>query len=269
MKDAQDVYTHGHHASVLRSHSWRTVENSSSYMLNLLEPGQDLLDVGCGPGTITIGLANRVFPGKVIGIDTSDEVLSCARQEAASYELDNIEFKNQNVYSLEYDDESFDVIHVHQVLQHLAQPVRALEQMRRLLRPNGFLAVRESDFGAFTWSPPDPLLDRWLELYYQVTNKNGADANAGRSLLAWVHAAGFSTTNVSGSTWTFADNDSRSWWGGLWAERMIRSDLASQACDYGFSSPSELQSISNAFKKWSNSPDGYFSVFSTEVIAWH
>jgi ubiquinone/menaquinone biosynthesis C-methylase UbiE len=52
-----DTYTHGHHDSVLCSHAWRTAGNSAAYLLGELHPGQRLLDVGCGPGTITLDLA--------------------------------------------------------------------------------------------------------------------------------------------------------------------------------------------------------------------
>src|SRR5665648_1100190 len=78
-----DVYTHGHHESVLRSHSWRTAANSAAHLLPHLREGQRLLDVGCGPGTITVDLATHVAPGPVIGVDTSAEVLERARRYAA------------------------------------------------------------------------------------------------------------------------------------------------------------------------------------------
>src|SRR5665647_3878901 len=78
-----DVYTHGHHESVLRSHSWRTAANSAAHLLPHLREGQRLLDVGCGPGTITVDLATHVAPGPVIGVDTSAEVLERARRHAA------------------------------------------------------------------------------------------------------------------------------------------------------------------------------------------
>jgi ubiquinone/menaquinone biosynthesis C-methylase UbiE len=65
------MYTHGHHESVLRSHRWRTVENSAAYLVPFLRPGLDLLDVGCGPGSITQDFATRVAPGRVCGLDRS------------------------------------------------------------------------------------------------------------------------------------------------------------------------------------------------------
>ena len=267
MAGMEETYTHGHHESVLRSHRWRSAENSAQYLLGLLEPGQTLLDVGCGPGTITADLGALVSPGRVVGIDREAEVIAEARRLATPAEGINVEFAVGDVYSLEFGDGSFDVVHAHQVLQHLADPAAALAEMRRVLRPGGILAGRDSDYGAFVWAPADPDLDRWLELYHQVTAHNRTQADAGRYLLGWVHAAGFQDVHASSSTWTFADAESRSWWGGLWADRVLLSGFAEQAIAYGLSTPEELSAISAAWRRWAVHPDGFFVVVHGEVIA--
>ena len=105
-------------------------------------------------------------------------------------------FAVDDVYALDADDETFDVVHAHQVLQHLSDPVAALVEMRRVLVPGGLLAVRDSDYAAFVWAPEDPLLDRWLALYHEVVRANGAEADAGRFLKGWVLAAGFADVEV-------------------------------------------------------------------------
>src|SRR5674476_1594575 len=148
-----DVYTHGHHESVLRSHSWRTAANSAAHLLPYLREGQRLLDVGCGPGTITVDLAAHVAPGPVIGVDTSAEVLERARRHAAELGAP-VSFQVGDVYALDFPDASFDVVHAHQVLQHLTDPVAALREIRRVTRPGGVVALREGDYGAMTWYPP-------------------------------------------------------------------------------------------------------------------
>src|SRR5208283_5135678 len=254
-----DIYTHGHHESVLRSHIWRTAENSAAYLLESLQPGHCVLDVGCGPGTITLDLAVRVTPGRVIGIDVAEEVLAQAEVLRAQRGVANVEFSTGDIYRLEFRDSCFDVVHAHQVLQHLTDPIAALRELGRVMRPDGVLAVRDGDYGAFTWWPADPLLDRWLELYHQVTSRNGAEADAGRRLLSWVRAAGFSDLTVTTSTWTFADPVARAWWGGLWAERVLLSSYAEQAVAYGFSDGDELSSIAAAWRRWAEASDGFFA----------
>lgn len=262
-----DTYTHGHHESVLRSHRWRTAENSCGYLLGRLRPGQRVLDVGCGPGTITLDLADRVAPGEVVGIDASAEVIGQAQRAAAERSSDNVHFAVGDVYALDADDGSFDVAHAHQVLQHLREPVRALVELRRVLRPDGVLAVRDSDYGAFAWAPTDPRLTRWCELYHAVTAHNGAEADAGRHLLAWVRAAGFRDIEVSSSTWTYADAETRVWWGELWAERVTSSAFAEQAVSYGLSSPAELDDLADAWRAWSRHDDGCIILVHGEVLA--
>src|SRR5262245_5269781 len=130
----QETYTHGHHESVLRSHTSRTVANSARYLAAELRPGLDLLDVGCGPGTITIEFAQLLSPGRVVGVDRSEEVLAIARRGAAELRA-KVTFEPGDAYALGYDDASFDVVHAHQLLQHLSDPVAALREMRRVTRP--------------------------------------------------------------------------------------------------------------------------------------
>lgn len=261
------AYTHGHHESVLRSHKWRTAENSAAYLLPRLARGQRLLDVGCGPGTITLDLAARVAPGAVIGIDAAEAVIEEARAAGAERPEVGVRFEVGDVYDLDFADDSFDVVHAHQVLQHLSDPVAALRELRRVLRPGGTLAVRDSDYGAFTWSPASPSLRRWLELYHDVTRRNGADADAGRSLLAWVRAAGYADIEAGSSTWTFADPASRAWWCGLWADRIRQSAFATQAVTYGLASVEELEALAAGFLAWVDDDDGCFVVVHGEVLA--
>jgi SAM-dependent methyltransferase/GNAT superfamily N-acetyltransferase len=262
-----DTYTHGHHASVLRSHRCRTAENSAAYLLPHLRPGLSLLDIGCGPGTITIDLAARVAPGAVLGIDREPAVIAEAVRLLQPGRSDNVEFRAGDVYSLDLDDESFDVVHAHQVLQHLTDPVAALAEMRRVLRPGGILAVRDGDYGGFVWAPSDRLLDRWMDLYHDVCRRNGADADAGRYLLGWVRAAGFTAIEPSSSTWTFANAQDRAWWGGMWAERVLQSSFAEQAVAYALSTREELESISGSWRRWAAHEDGFFIVVHAEMIA--
>jgi SAM-dependent methyltransferase len=263
----KDRYTHGHHESVLRSHRWRTAENSAGYLLPRLRPGMSLLDVGCGPGSITADLARRVAPGRVVAIDRAAEVVELARQAGGPADLDNLSFQVGDVYSLEFEDTSFDVVHAHQVVQHLSEPVRALAEMRRVLKPDGVLAVRDADYGGFFWSPADERLDRWLVLYHELTAANRTEADAGRHLPAWVRAAGFDSLEVSSSTWTFAGPEDRAFWGGLWADRVVASEFARQAVEYGLSTPDELAAIADAFKRWAEDDDGVFVVVHVEVLA--
>lgn len=263
---SHDIYTHGHHEAVLRSHRWRTAENSAGYLLPALRPGLDLLDVGCGPGTITVDLARLVAPGHVLGIDRAPDVLAEARAHAEHQGV-SIELREGDVYELPLPDASFDVVHAHQVLQHVSDPVRALREMRRVLRPGGLLAARDSDYASFAWAPLDPWLTRWLELYRAVARRNAGEPDAGRFLKGWVLDAGFCDVRATSSTWTYADPQSCAWWGNLWADRCELSSLGEQAIAYGLSTREELGALAAAFRAWSTRPDAFFMVPHGEVLA--
>ena len=260
-------YTHGHHESVLRSHLWRTAENSAGFLLPELREDAVVLDVGCGPGNITADLAARVVRGTVTGIDQSVDVVSRASRDFAPDDHPNLRFAVGDVFALAFDDASFDVVYVHQVLQHLSEPVEALKEMRRVLKVGGVLAARDADYGGFIWYPGDPLLDQWMDLYHRVTERNGAQADGGRHLKSWVRAAGFDDMTVTTSNWTYESDAEREWWGGSWADRVVKSDFARQALEYQLATAEELSAISSAFVRWAMDPDAIFVVPSVEVLA--
>jgi SAM-dependent methyltransferase len=261
-----EIYTHGHHESVLRSHTSRTAENSAGYLLESLRPGMDVLDVGCGPGTITVDLARLVAPGCVTGIDRSDDIIAQARRHSEEQGVD-VTFVTGDVYALTYGDASFDVVHAHQVLQHLSDPIAALREMRRVTQPGGIVAARDGDYACFSWAPLDPRLERWLELYRAVARRNGGEPDAGRFLKGWALAAGFTDVRASSSTWTFADPETCRWWGELWADRTELSAFGDQAVAYGLATRTELTEIAAGWREWYARPDAYFMVPHGEVLA--
>jgi ubiquinone/menaquinone biosynthesis C-methylase UbiE len=276
MPDTTRTYLHGHHDSVLRSHRWRTAENSAGYLLPRLAPGARVLDVGCGPGTITVGLAARVGEGRagegragegrVVGIDAAGEVLADARAEAARHGQRNVSFEAGDVYQLAFADDTFDVVHAHQVLQHLADPVAALAQMRRVCRPGGVVAARDGDYGGMFWFPADPQLGEWQDLYRRVARALNGEPDAGRRMLHWARAAGFEEIEVSASSWCYATAADRSWWGGLWAERVTRSNFAEQAVRLGFATRDGLDRLAAAWRRWAATDDGWFLIPHGEIL---
>jgi SAM-dependent methyltransferase len=265
----EPAYTHGHHESVLRSHRWRTAENSAAYLLPYLQPGMRVLDVGCGPGTITLDLARRVAPGSVVGIDPADDVVEAAARDATDQGVENVRFATGDIYALDVDgpfDGAFDLVHAHQVLQHVPDPVGALRAMRAACVPEGLVAARDSDYHAFTWYPADARLDRWLDLYQRVARADGGEPDAGRMLGAWAHAAGFSEVTNAASVWCFANEEDRAWWGGLWADRVTASRFATRAAELGLAHERELAELADAFRTWAAHPDGWFTVLHGEIL---
>ncbi|ROP49734.1 methyltransferase family protein [Rathayibacter sp. PhB185] len=252
-------YAHGHHESVLRSHRWRTVENSAAYLLPHLAPGVSILDVGCGPGTITVDLAERVAPGRVLGVDASAEVIA---QAAA---LDSpAEFAVADAYALPFADDSFDVVHAHQVLQHLTRPIDALREWGRVGR---LVAARDVDYAGVLIHPFTEGLQAWAALYQRVHRASAGEPDAGRRLKAWARVAGFESVEVTASLWVFENAEDRAWWGGMWADRAVSSSFATVALERGLATQAELEAISAAWRAWAADEDGWLSMPHGELLA--
>lgn len=263
-----NIYTHGHHESVLRSHRWRTVENSAANLLPHLETGMVLLDVGCGPGTITVGLAQAVGPtGRVVAIDPSEIAIAAARDEAERAGVDNLTFEVADIEAFAPTCVgNFDVVHAHQVLQHVPDPVVTLQAMRQATCRGGLVAARDADYGAMAWFPSHPDLEDWRRVYREVARRNGGEPDAGRRLLAWARAAGFDEIVPSASAWCYATPEDRSWWGGLWADRMLRSSVAQQAQDQSLATVDDLERVAAAWRAWAEDETGWFTVINGEIL---
>ncbi len=260
------TYQHGHHSSVVADHAKRTAEVAAAFFLPFLKPGMRLLDVGCGPGSITSGLAQRVAPGMTIGIDPSASVIETARSLAGS--MAHLTFEVGDIFRSPFAAETFDAIFAHQVLQHLSQPIEALKIARTLLKPGGVVGVRDVDWGSATFFPDNQGMRRFLTLYYELARRSGAEPDAGRHLRRWFRKAGFSETCVSTSTVSYTDTVTTRDWGESYAERTLHSNLADRALQLGIATRSELEDIAAAWRAWAGDPDAYFCFSHTEVVAW-
>ena len=258
------IYTHGHHESVLRSHKWRTVDNSAAYLAPHLTSGASVLDLGCGPGTITADIGRRVAPGRVLGIDASAAVIEEARRDAGGGP--NVEFSVGDLYALEMDDHTFDVVHAHQVLQHLPDPVRALREMKRVCKPGGLVAARDGDYGAFRWYPTSPRSTAGWRYTAKSRAATRASPTRDDSSLRGRTPQASTTCSPGASVWCFATPDDRAWWGGLWADRMTDSAIARQAVTEGLATEKELREIAEGWRRWATHPDAWYAVLHGEIL---
>ncbi len=262
----EDIYTHGHHDSVVQSHAERSAQDSAGFLLPHLTENMTLLDVGCGPGTITSDLATRV--ASVVGIEPQGTVLDTARENAAARGITIVSFEEGSVYELAFADDTFDVAFAHQVLQHLSDPVRAIEEMVRVTKPGGLVAIRDADYRAMAWYPQPPELDRWMEIYQAVCRTNDAEPDAGRYLLSWALDAGVerSAITASSSTWLKDTPQAAATWGRTWTDRAVKSSFATQAVDYGLATEDDLSAISEAWNEWGTHEAAWFMIPHGEIL---
>ena len=260
-------YTHGHSAAVLSAHSRRGAADSAAYLLAHLRAGMDLLDVGCGPASITADLAERVAPGRVVALDAAAGALEAARATLRERGLsEQVEVTSGDVMALPFEDASFDVVHAHQVLQHLADPVSALAEMRRVTRPGGIVAVRDAVYSAMTWFPEPAGMEQWRSVYMATARANGGEPDAGSRLLSWARAAGFADASASASTWCYATPADRAWQSQTWAQRCLTS-FGPRAVELGLADGADLETMAQAWRQWGDSEDAWFVVVHGEVLA--
>ena len=260
-------YTHGHSAAVLSAHSRRGAADSAAYLLAHLRTGMDLLDVGCGPASITADLAERVAPGRVVALDAAAGALEAARATLRDRGLsEQAEVTSGDVMALPFEDASFDVVHAHQVLQHLADPVGALAEMRRVTRPGGIVAVRDAVYSAMTWFPEPAGMEQWRSVYMATARANGGEPDAGSRLLSWARAAGFTDASASASTWCYATPADRAWQSQTWAQRCLTS-FGPRAVELGLADRADLEAMAQAWRQWGDSEDAWFVVVHGEVLA--
>ena len=265
---AAETYQLGHHPSVVARHARRTAETAAAFILPFLKPGMRVLDVGCGPGSITSGFAQRVAPGETIGIDPSADVIATAKSRAGATAPRNLSFEVGSIYEPRFAAGTFDAVFANQVLQHLRHPVDALRQMRALLAPGGVLGVRVLDWGSTIFYPESEAMRRFLALQFDLARRNGAEPNAGRHLRRWLREAGFGETRLTTSTESDADPDATRARAEMLADWWLRSGFADRALECGIATRPDLESIAAACRAWGRDPDAFFCFSHTEMVAW-
>ena len=265
-------YTYGHSSTVVDVHAARTAAYEAAFFLPYLRPGMRLLDIGCGPGTITLGLAAAVDPGEVVGLDMEPSVLDRARALALAERAGNVRFEQGSALHLPFEAGAFDAVFAHTLLEHVHDPVAALEEARRALRPAGVIGVRDCDWGSGVFWPPDPDVALAMRLYEQVWERNGGHPRCGRQLRALLRQAGFTRIETSASfRWDGSrEGSGRSAraFGELLAERLQLPNFAEPILASGWADGETLHHVSRACSDWSRHPDAFAAMVMAEAVAW-
>jgi len=253
-----ETYTPGYCASAVTFMSGRSAKRQAHFILPRLKPGMRLLDIGCGPGTITVGLAAAVAPGPVIGIDMAESQLELARKNAAKNQIGNIRFQPASIYELPFGDGEFDVVFSHAVFEHLKEPVAALREIHRVLAADGLVALRTPDWGGFLVHPLSPDIEAAMEHFQAIQMANGGNVLAGRRLKDWVLAAGFRAAQWSGSI----DEDAYG------VSEFLAGQLETHAAAGTFALDAEtLTCFTTALRQLANQPGAIFATSWGEIIA--
>ncbi|KAF7724044.1 hypothetical protein EC973_001420 [Apophysomyces ossiformis] len=245
---------------------WRTVLNSAAYLRPHIKPEMSILDVGCGPGSISVDMAKLVAKGHVVGIEYTPEPLKEARAFAIQQGVQNVEFQVGDIHALDFPDNTFDIVHCHQVLQHIANPIQALREMKRVAKPGGIVAVRES--AVLSWYPELPGLEAYWNLQTRMAQLKGGNPHPGKHIHVWAQEAGFERSQItcSASAWCFSTPEEREYWGGSIEQRTLSSSFATNALEMNLATQEELKGLAEAWKDWVKHDNGWFSLLHGEII---
>ncbi|KAF2740063.1 putative ubiE/COQ5 methyltransferase [Polyplosphaeria fusca] len=273
-------YKQGHDRAVTRAHAQRTTEVEGAFVVPHLKPHFKILDVGCGPGSITAGFAKYVPEGSVTGVDLSEQVLDQAREHLSEQDANasNVTFELGNVLDgLQYEDESFDVVFCNQTLLHIPEIIKALTEIKRVIRPGGFLAARESDL-PFRWYPYLPglqLLDKYL---YELTitrtdrkhpmNPPHAPGHRGGGVVhVFAREAGFDPAKMKkgAGTQCYGTSEETLWFADIMTGRMkVHRESYSELG----ATEEELKMMEDDLKMWGEHVDAWFAILQAELICW-
>lgn len=244
----------------------RSAARDAAFLMPHLRPGMRLIDVGSGPGSITLGLASIVAPGEAIGVDIQLAQVESSRRLAAARGMANVQFQASDIYALPFPDRSFDAAFVNGVLMHLAEPVRALAEVRRVLRPGGVAAVRDPDFGTAIYAPITPSLQRWLALREQVRRHNGGDPFRGRHYRRLLLEAGFARAEAGASVES-AGSREKTARHAVFLKAML-DGLSRTALAEGWMDQATIDGIAEEIYAWSRRPDAFHAITWCEAIGW-
>ena len=262
-------YVHGYEEWTRQWMSQRTAARDLAFLVPHLRTGMDLVDCGCGTGSITAGLAEIVAPGQVIGIDIEPRQLDVARALAIERGVKNVRFAHGSIYELPYPDSTFDVAVAHFVIEHVSEPARALREIRRVLRPQGVAAIKDPYYPAFTFRPAVPAIRRYDELMSAVRKHNGASDSYAADLRACLLEAGFQRTEAAAGILTVAGGGGGSPLFQLIRENQIREPaFHDTVIEQGWATEAELDALVDELADIVKRDDLFGFVVFVEALGW-
>lgn len=247
----------------------RTAETHAAFVLPYLKPDMRLLDVGCGPGTITIGLARAVYPGPATGVDIDRRALTRAKQYVHGEPPLALQFGLATAYHLPFADASFDVVFCHALLEHLEDPVGALREFRRVLRPGALVAARAPDLDGFLVAGPHARsIKQYFELFAAQVEASGGDWRRGKHLRALFGEAGFVGFEGSGSYDSFGTAALVRLVGDRHGSLLSDQDHWAGPIRLGKTDERALETFRHAMAEWADHPHSFLAASFCQGVGW-
>ncbi len=260
-------YTMGFSEEFMESLKRVSAENEAGYLLPHLRPGFRLLDVGCGLGTISIGLAKAVAPGEMHGLDMEASQIDMARSYARAYGVDNAIFHVGDAIDLPFEDGSFDVVSFQNVMMHIPDTRKVLAEAKRVLKPGGIIGCREMIVQSCFTYPDFGVIRKAWEMFEDLLIADDAHPQMGKELKSHLVKAGFSDIKVTLSSNLFSTPADVNFIYGFVQEWFLSPEITEAAIKYGAATREMCDEISAAYDRWKTDPGAVLSVAFGEVVA--
>jgi len=264
----EQQYAPGYEEGITDLFRFRNAERFSRHLLVHLRPGMRVLDGGCGPGTITVGLASRVAPGDVLGIDRDEKQVAAATTMAQQAGVLNVRFEAGDILHLPCPDASMDAVHLCCILTHILQPLEALKEAWRVLKPGGIVSLRDPVFASTIWCPENSLLIEACQLIIRAIRYAGGDANRGKDLGVLLHEAGYGDLHLSAAYDGPQNPAERPGFCALLAGVFSETQMARLLIAQGWTTQSRLEQIARAIQELGSDPRGFVAVPHIEALGW-
>ncbi|KAL2062114.1 hypothetical protein VTL71DRAFT_6380 [Oculimacula yallundae] len=253
----------GDDPSITKLYGDRTVSTSCRYFVSHVNKEANILDVGCGPGVITSDLAKIAPEGKTIGLDNSAGIIEQAAAAFPASSFPNLSFVVGDATNLsDYPDNTFDVVHAHQVLVHLPNAISALKEFHRVCKPGGIIAVRDSSPAVVLSLKPDlPGIRAYWDRATSTMIKTGANPEAGNQLEGWAVEAGY---GKDGGKLVYSKSPMRN----PSHTHRTTGPPAELAIQYGMASREELDEWHKAWVEWDEAEGSEFVFETGEILCW-
>jgi ubiquinone/menaquinone biosynthesis C-methylase UbiE len=261
----RDQYACGYAPSTVAALARRRAAQQAAFFLPHLRRGMRILDCGCGPGAMTVELAEVVAPGLAVGLDIEPGQLAVGRARAGEEPVARVVFVAGDAYDLPFPDETFDAVFMHAVLYHLRRADAALSEVRRVLRRGGVVGVRDADTAGDLFTPATPLLDRARAVAERVLEHGGARPRQGRLGRALLRRAGFARVQASASYESFATPDATRALGGFLADFLSRQH-AELVVAQGWATRAEIEEMAGALRAWGDDEDAFAARARCETV---
>jgi ubiquinone/menaquinone biosynthesis C-methylase UbiE len=189
--DENRIYAFGYSPAAVGMMESRSAEANARFFLERLRPGMRVLDLGCGPGSITVGLAAAAAPGEVVGIDIEASQVALGRERAASLGLGNCRFETGSVYDLPLPNHGVDAVFGHAILMQFRDPDPILAEIKRVLKPGGLVGFREVDIAAGLHHSEASAMGEVMSTLRRAVLHNDGNPDIGRALPGILARAGF------------------------------------------------------------------------------